>query len=205
VLAPIPRYVAKKCCNDPEHITNFDNPDFVTEMANELDEIDELLTGWALNITEKSGVFNIQCVADITDAPLSELTFQDAALWPANDPVHIIGPAYNAMARLISGQLHTDDNCSSENPPKRPRLASVVVQREEVAGSSQGRPAAAASWSTGMLPPARRGGQRGGYSENNSGFWRGREGMMRFGGRFGGYRGRRGQGGRGGRGRGNFN
>jgi hypothetical protein len=202
VLAPIPRYVTKKCCTDPDHVTNFDSPDYATEMAAELDQIDELLTGWALNITEKSGVFNIQCLADITDAPLSELTFQEAALWPANDPVHVIGPAYTALARVISAHLKADDD-GTENPPKRPRLASVVVQREEAASNSRGRPAAAASWSTGMLPPVRRGGARGGYNAYDGTFWRGRGSGMRFGGGYGGYRGQCSRGGRG-RGRGGF-
>jgi hypothetical protein len=132
-------------------------------MATELGQLDELLSGWTLSVTEKLAVFNVQCVADNFDAPLSELTFQDAPLWPADDQVHIAGPAYHPITRLINSQLQSeDDNSSVANAPKRPRLESVVVQREDDERRGNSRHVAAASWSTRMMSSAKRDGPGGG-------------------------------------------
>jgi hypothetical protein len=166
-MSPVPRYVSGKCGKDNNHISNFDDPLYNTEMMTELDSVDELLTGWGQNLNENAEIISIRSIADIPDASLSELTFQEQPLWAKEDPVHCIGPAYVAMASLCATM------CSRRRRQRRggvpPRLESVVVQREQAAGRGGPNRVVAASWSTGSLPATPRGSSCGFFGGNRGG------------------------------------
>jgi hypothetical protein len=167
VMSPVPRYVSGKCCKDDKHISNFDDPLNNTKMMTELDSVDDLLTGWGQNLTENAEIINIRSISDIPDASLSELTFQEQPLWSKEDPVHCIRPAY--VARLVRDHVLTEELAEEGgSTPKRARLESVVVQREQVAGRGRPNRVVVASWSTGSLPASSRGSGRG-YFRGNSG------------------------------------
>jgi hypothetical protein len=119
VMSPVPRNVSGKCCKDDKHISNFDDPLYNTEMMTELDSVDDLLTGWGQNLTENAEIINIRSISDIPDASLSELTFQEQPLWSKEDPVHCIGPAYVAMARLVRDHMLTEELAEEGGAPPR--------------------------------------------------------------------------------------
>jgi hypothetical protein len=170
IISPVPRYVSGKCCKDKNHISNFDDPLYNTEMMTELDSVEDLLSGWGQNLTENAEIISIRSIADIPDASLSELTFQEQPLWAKEDPVHCIGPAYISLARHVRDMVLTEEvSDEGGSTPKRPRLESVVVQREQAAGRAGPSKGMAASWSTGSLPATQRDSSRGSYRGGRGG------------------------------------
>ena len=46
VIAPIQRYIPQRCCIDPEHNTNFSDPDYAATMVSKLAGIREQIRGF---------------------------------------------------------------------------------------------------------------------------------------------------------------
>jgi hypothetical protein len=46
VVAPLPRYLHRKCCESPDHISNFSESSYLSEISDELEKVDDLLTAW---------------------------------------------------------------------------------------------------------------------------------------------------------------
>jgi hypothetical protein len=159
VISPLPRYVTEPCCANKDHIQIINLPDYIAEIEQNVESIDDLLAGWAQNINSRSEILNFRAVADNLEAPLPGQTIQ-------GDPVHATGPYYAEMAALVAESVRSIvmDDGGIPPPAKRIKLASIVVQRENERPQA-GNPSHKASWSTGKLPPA-----RGRGSGNNRGF-----------------------------------
>jgi hypothetical protein len=160
IVTPVPRYLLAKCCSDPDHITNFADRHYITEIEKELDSVEDLLVGWGQSLTSRSDILNFRLVADDPEAGLLELRIDGEELWQLPDPVHGTVALYSGMAKLLASILSTDEESDQEGEPvqKRPRFESIVVQRQ--GGAAQKAPTkSTASWSTGILPPPPRGGR----------------------------------------------
>jgi hypothetical protein len=86
---------------------------------------------------------------------LNVLKINESCIWSPGDPVHGCAEFYKVAATVIAASLIEDRDGGGDWPPaKRPRLESVIAQRE---GATVGQPnrKPTASWSTGTLPPAR--------------------------------------------------
>jgi hypothetical protein len=178
-VGPLPRYVLEKCCTDPGHIQNIDASDYVSDMEQNIEIIDDLLVGWAQEINGRSDYLNFRMVADNPDLPLQDLTVSGEQLWAAGDPVHGSNSYYTELAAAVTEMVRSAllDEGASMPAAKRPRLESVIVKRRGDLHDSK-KVSHTASWSTGSLPPL-----RGGSGANSRGPFRGRSGR-------GGFRGR---------------
>jgi hypothetical protein len=74
VLAPIPHYIASKCCECVDHITNFSDPRYITDISEGLEMVDEMITGWLQSIPTPSMVVDYRAGADEPDLPLLDLS-----------------------------------------------------------------------------------------------------------------------------------
>jgi hypothetical protein len=170
VLIPVPRYVLGKCWDSTEHVRNFSDPEFVTDLESNLELGEDLLTGWAQTITDRADILNFRTVADDPEAGLPDLQIDGDSIWNLADPVHGSDALYSSMAATLVGMLRNPDPATEPEgaQPKRARLESVVVQREQHEAFK------VPARSTGTLPPTRgRGGRaRGGPSRGR--FFRGR-------------------------------
>jgi hypothetical protein len=185
VMSPMPRYMHRKCCDSTDHITNFSENGFQTEISEELEKVDDLLTAWLQTAQVPSLLVNYRSGTDDPEADVLELSVGGTCIWQAADPVHAIPQLYQKLAEAICSSLDDLDVPAISGQAKRPRLESLVV-RSVPKVFSQKKPASAPqSWSAGHLPAnisrgrargrgaAPRGarGQRGWYRGN--GFWRG--------------------------------
>jgi hypothetical protein len=178
-VGPLPRYVLEKCCPDPGHIQNIEASDYISDMEQNIEIIDDLLVGWAQDINGRSDYLNFRMVADNPEMPLQDLTVSGEQLWAAGDPVHGSHGYYSEMAAAVTEMVRSAllDEGASMPAAKRPRLESVVVKRRGDSHDSK-KVSHTASWSTGSLPPL-----RGSSGANPRGPYRGRSGR-------GGFRGR---------------
>jgi hypothetical protein len=46
MVAPVPRYVTSRCCDNSDHVKNFAEKGFQDELADDLDKVSDLLTAW---------------------------------------------------------------------------------------------------------------------------------------------------------------
>jgi hypothetical protein len=115
-------------------------------------------------------------------------------MWPADDPVHCTEATYRAltMATVAAIEELTAGNAgdSDEPAPKRSRLESVVVMRENAQGSNTAPAPIPQSWSSGVLP-SRPDRGRGGPTGANG--WPRAKGFYQFRGRRFSRGGRRGR------------
>jgi hypothetical protein len=63
-VGPLPRYILEKCCSDPGHIQNIEASDYISDMEQNIEIIDDLLVGWAQEINGRSDYLNFRMVAD---------------------------------------------------------------------------------------------------------------------------------------------
>jgi hypothetical protein len=153
---PLPRYVTGRCCSDPEHVSNFNDPTFETDLNSDMEMVEDLLTGWLQSFCNSGTLIHFRTTADNPEAPLNELTVNGSAMWPADDPLHCTEAMYRALTmatvaaieELTAGTVGDSD----EPAPKRSRLESVVVVRENAQGSNKAPAPAPQSWSSGVLP-----------------------------------------------------
>jgi hypothetical protein len=179
VFSPLPRYVIEPCCASNDHVQNLGSTEYITELEQNVEMIDELLAAWSQNVNSRSEILNFRAVADNPDAPIPELTVQGEPMWPAGDPVHAAGQYYAEMASLVAESVRNIvlDDGGLPPPAKRPKLASIVVRREnEKPQASNIRHRA--SWSTGKLPPVRARGRGNGGSRGFRPFSHGRAGWQ---------------------------
>jgi hypothetical protein len=187
-FAPVPRYIFTKCCNDPSHVKNYTEPDYISDIEAGLEMTEDLVTGWTQNCTARADIINFRSSADEPEQPLTELLTDGGPIWSEEDPVHCMPSVYMALANQIASALSEEDDASASEPhAKRQRLESVVVKRIGAVNATAPR-RSTASWSTGSLPPTR---GRGGRARGAS--FRGRASRGRQRGWFRPFRGGRGR------------
>ena len=124
IIGPMPRYAVAKCCEDPSHITNFNDDAYSTEMAARMNEI-------AKNIKNLIFTRRLKGVKLVNPIALMGNTGEEAlALW-GQDPVHPSELAYQKMAREVSGDIscqriaalraNTGRHTAPRQPPRCPR------------------------------------------------------------------------------------
>jgi hypothetical protein len=152
-LAPVPRYIFTKWCNDLSHVKNYTEPDYISDIEAGLEMTEDLVTGWTQNCTTRADIINFRSAADEPEQSLPELLTDGGPIWSEDDPVHCVPSVYVALANQIASALTSDDEVTASEPhAKRQRLESVVVQRIGAVNVTAPR-RSTASWSTGSLPP----------------------------------------------------
>jgi hypothetical protein len=138
LISPIPRYITGKCCDDNNHVENYDNDDFETEIINGLEQQKRLLDVWA---AEHQLCYRIVDVTELVDPvePIlrNRVTRTGIPLWSMWDPVHLADEAYGELSYAIlnacdgDGDGPDDASCSSggysDRSHKRRRPDAVIT------------------------------------------------------------------------------
>ncbi len=198
LVSPIPRYVFRKCCDNSEHIENFEDPELDEEMVLGLEGVLKILQNWAIEHDLCFEIIDPTLLADPCDLGLRERTTSAGhRLWRQDDPVHLTADGYKDIAQaiqdcVVSGpsveSASTVDSAGTSH--KRRRAESVVTKPMLPVAKRAATAMRTAGWLLGRLEnhPIQRG---RGLSAGAGGLGRGRGG--RAGRSFGGDRaGRRG-------------
>jgi hypothetical protein len=204
LVSPIPRYVFGKCCDNPDHIENFEDPELDEEVVSGLEGVKKILQNWAIDHDLCFEIIDPTLLSDTRDLGLRERTTSTGQrLWRRDDPVHLTSEGYRDIAQavadsVVSGPIEDSASLtgSSKSSQKRKRAESVVTKhpiREAKRGSTTTR---TAGWLLGRLENNSGNTSRGsGSSTRDRGGHRGRfatEKHVRGGSGRGGYSGWRG-------------
>ena len=160
LVAPFPRYVLGKCCDNESHLTNWGTAEMADELGKVASNTKAVLTA-AVKLPYK--IFEYE-----HDMAGFDFSAREGLLspWSASDPVHLSAAAYDAVA----DKLLESGRPLSGRPTKRARLESVVPgQRGLVGRGHRGniRPSAWFSGGGGRGNPGR-GSQ---WMPSTRGFW----------------------------------
>jgi len=135
VLGPIPRYMTTSCCEEPDHVTNFEDADYAANIAGGVSALGRHLRQlvwhkrWknvvVLNTPELMGIAGSYSVEE------AAVRLRDVmVLWGTSDPVHPTTEAYRSLATAVLDVLRAkvlgtgDESSSTEHGGrgvKRPR------------------------------------------------------------------------------------
>jgi hypothetical protein len=131
ILCPVPRYVTFRCCDDPGHCTNFDDPAYIATLISDLARVQAAIMK---AIPEATAVDTLETLGGQGNKNMEFKVEVVKSCW-SQDPVHANLHAYFKLAsntiQLIEGGLKNPSSVSS----KRPRAASETSQRGTGSGS----------------------------------------------------------------------
>jgi hypothetical protein len=164
LVSPIPRYVFSKCCDNSEHIENFEDPELDEEVVLGLEGVKKILQNWAIDHDLCFEIIDPTLLSDTRDLGLRErATSTGQRLWRRDDPVHLTTEGYRDIAQaiadsVVSGPIEDSASLtgSSKNSQKRKRAESVVTKHPIRAAKRGATTPRTAGWLLGRL-------------ENNSG------------------------------------
>ncbi len=102
LVAPIPRYVTSRCCNNSSHVENYENDDFESDIIAGIEMHKKLLDWWAMEHNLNFGIVDATELVDPVEPVLrNRVTHGGIPLWTVWDPVHLVDEAYKEMAEAI--------------------------------------------------------------------------------------------------------
>jgi hypothetical protein len=105
IIMPLPRYILKSCCTNPEHVTNLKDPRYDTDLQQDLDTVEDLLTAWTQSLGNESTLIHFRSVAEVPEADLSELRVDGASFWQGSDRIqYMLQAQFTQPSRLLSWQ-----------------------------------------------------------------------------------------------------
>jgi hypothetical protein len=183
LVSPIPRYVFRKCCDNPEHIENFEDPELDEEVVLGLERVKKILQNWAIDHDLCFEIIDPTLLADTRDLGLRERTTSSGQrLWRLDDPVHLTTGGYRDIAQAIADSVVSgpaEDSASatgsSRNSQKRKRAESVVTKHPIPVAKRGATTPRTAGWLLGRLENNARGiGAGSGVQTRGRGGHRGR-------------------------------
>jgi hypothetical protein len=136
LMTPLMRYVKRKCCDDPGHITN--KGSFGEEIGEGLNEI----CSWLRNMAFARRIRNFTVLDPnetmLTGDDIVKDTMQIKKFWK-EDPVHMTATGYKKLGKLILESL-VDTNLTRANSKKEvanPAQPRVDWRRGDQAGSNR--------------------------------------------------------------------
>jgi hypothetical protein len=199
LISPIPRYVYSKCCDNPEHVDNFEDSERDEEIVLGLEGVKKIMHNWAMEHDLTYDLIDPTQLADPSDLGLrTRTTVAGRALWRKDDPIHLTPEAYGDLAvalrdTVLSGPAAESVSVTgSEKEGRKRKVPESIVTRQPVLQHKKGRGAApqpAAGWLLGRIDRADRGSDRGrghargghGHRPSNQVFGYGRSGSRRGG------------------------
>jgi hypothetical protein len=157
LICPIPRYVTNKCCTDPTHIENFNNPDYDDELLGCQDQHRQILSVWGVSVGLNFEICDPTAVVNNTEPMLRHrMTSKGTQLWCPADGVHMTREAYADLAHAILEATHGGDfgdtaSCSSGSSKRK--IPDSVVTVPSASATKQARlqrPVRPAGWLHGI-------------------------------------------------------
>ncbi len=128
IMCPVPRYITFRCCDDPGHCTNFDDPAYLATLISDLAQV------ITKAIPEATAVDTLEAIAGQGNKSMYSKVEVVKSCW-SQDPVHANLHAYYKLAsntiQMIEGGLKAPSSSGS----KRPRAVSESHQRGSGSGS----------------------------------------------------------------------
>ncbi len=187
LVAPTPRYVTRKCCDNPGHIDNFGGKDYEKEIMAGIDQHIQSINNWATELGLDYYILDPKSSGDsFVDSLRGRTSTCGKLLWDEEDAVHLTLGGYRDIAGAIRGLKELIDekdeageeglvSTETSSSTKRARLDSVVTRPPAPSvrpGDGRNQPHKMASWLLGKnAPPGK------GYSERTRTGWRGRSGF----------------------------
>jgi hypothetical protein len=165
LVAPIPRYITKKCCEDLTHIDNYNCDDFEFEIISGIETHKRLLETWGHELSLSYSVIDATELSDPAEPILRNRTTREGIpLWSDWDPVHLVPTAYRELAEAVletSAADNSDDTASESasaisSSSHGKRLPESVITVPELPASKRGRTGAdvkQAGWLRGQAEP----------------------------------------------------
>jgi hypothetical protein len=164
LVAPIPRYVAKKCCEDPTHTENFSCDDFELEIVSGIGTHKRLLESWAQEHSMNYVLVDVTELSDPAEPVLRNRTTREGVpLWSNWDPVHLAPEAYKELADYVltagepdTSEAGSESASSVSNVSFGKRLPESVITVPEPPAAKRGRNALGAKpagWLSGQADP----------------------------------------------------
>ncbi len=102
LLPRIPRYITKKCCEDPCHTENYNCDDFEFEFISGIETHKRLQESWAHDLSMNYAIVDATELADPAEPILRNRTTREGIpLWSNWDPVHLAPEAYRELAETV--------------------------------------------------------------------------------------------------------
>jgi hypothetical protein len=210
LISLIPRYVYSKCCDNLEHVDNFEDSELDEEIVLGLEGVKKIMHSWAMEHDLVYELIDPTQLADPSDLGLrTRTTVAGHGLWRRDDPIHLTAEAYSDMAiavrdTVLSGPVTDSVSASgSDREGRKRRIPKSIITKQPVPLPKRGRgtvPVRTAGWLLGKIEPERRGGYQGhgpargfgpskgygarGHGHRSTGHYSGRG---RSGGRLGGW------------------
>jgi hypothetical protein len=126
LTVPLPRYVTAACCDDTNHVSNRQDPDFFREISRSEKSLSDAAAAGAL--TSEAKILNILEFFGPLESPLQELaTVDGTSIW-AGDGVHLTSNATRVAATRLMKNIAGGGE-TQEPATKRARLESVIPVR----------------------------------------------------------------------------
>jgi hypothetical protein len=126
LTVPLPRYVLVACCDDTNHVSNRQDPDFFREISGSEKSLTDAAA--AGNLTSDAKILNILEFFGPRESPLQELSTVDGTSIWAGDGVHLTSNATRVAATKL--MAHIAGGGETQDPAtKRARLESVIPVR----------------------------------------------------------------------------
>jgi hypothetical protein len=165
LVAPIPRYITKKCCEDLTHTENYNCDDFEFEIVSGIETHKRLLESWGHELSLSYTLIDATELSDPAEPILRNRTTREGIpLWSNWDPVHLAPAAYRELAEavLVTSTADNSDDTASESASvitcasHGKRLPESVITVPEVPASKRGRTGSGvkpAGWLHGQAEP----------------------------------------------------
>jgi hypothetical protein len=159
LVSPIPRYVFSKCCNNPEHIENFEDSELDEEIVLGLEGVKKIMQNWAIEHDLCFDIIDPTMLVDPCDLGLRERTTSSGQrLWRQDDPVHLTTDGYRDIAHaimesVVSGPavVSASTTGSTAGSQKRKRAESVVTKPQQTPAKKTATAPRTAGWLLGRL------------------------------------------------------
>jgi hypothetical protein len=171
LISPIPRYVYSKCCENPDHVDNFEDSERDEEIVLGLEGVKKIMHGWAMEHNLIYELIDPTQLADPPDLGLrARTTVAGHGLWRRDNPIHLTAEAYGDLAAtvrdtVLSGPVTNSVSASgSDKDGRKRRVPESIVTRQPKHQPKRGRgavPLRTAGWLLGKIEPDGRGGARG--------------------------------------------
>jgi hypothetical protein len=134
ILCPVPRYATFRCCDDPGHCTNFDDPSYLSTLISDLARVKISITK---GIPEATAVATLEVLIGqgVKNMEAKEEVVKNC--W-SQDPVHANLHAYFKLASNTIQLIESGLKAPSATGGKRMRSNSKEDQRGSGTGSGSG-------------------------------------------------------------------
>ena len=162
IMGPVQRYQSRGCCDDPDHITNLEDPDYGANVTGGITALGQYLRQLVWHrrwrnvvVVNTPDLMGISGAFSVEEAAVRLQDVMDR--WGDSDPVHPTKTAYDSLAVALMDLIRTKTMGNEEKSSATEGSRGIKRPREEKVGR---RP----DWTTGTVTAVARAADRSGGS-----------------------------------------